>query len=122
MDRVLDVLTIFSLVLFAMVLLSVRREHIRVEYSVSWLAAAIVLLIFSRSGGLLMRLAAWLGVSDIASAVLMVSGAVFVIVLYRLSLLLSHLKDSNTALTQRLAILEFRLETLDEKAKAAAGN
>ncbi len=45
----------------------------------------------------------------------MVAGAVFLIVLYRFSLIISRLKDSNIALMQRVAILEFRLTALDRK-------
>ncbi len=119
MDRMLDVMTIFSLVLAALVLLSVRRAHIRVEYSVSWLLAAVALLIVSRSRDLVSRIPAWLGVSDAAIAVLIVSGAVFVVVLYRLSMIISHLKDSNIALIQKVAILEFNMESLHEKDQAA---
>jgi hypothetical protein len=43
------------------------------------------------------------------------------VVLYRSSLLISDLKDANIALAQRVAILEYRLESLDEKVKEAAG-
>jgi hypothetical protein len=118
MDRMLNVMTVFSILLLGLVLASVRRAHIRVEYSVSWLAAALVLLVLSRWQGLLNRIAAFLGASDAPLALLMTAGAVFLIVLYRLSLMISHLKDSNIALVQRVAILEFRLECLDEKTKA----
>ena len=119
MERMLDVMTIFSLLLLALVLVSVRRAHIRVEYSVSWLVAAVVLLIVSRARGLLALLTRWLGVSDAAIAIVTIAGGVFLIVLYRMSLLLSNLKDTNIALVQRVAILEFHVESLDEKAKAA---
>jgi hypothetical protein len=120
MDRMLNVMTVFSILLLGLVLASVRRAHIRVEYSVSWLAAALVLLILSRWQGLLNRITAWLGMSDASLALLMTAGATFLIVLYRLSLMISHLKDSNIALVQRVAILEFRLERLDEKTKAVS--
>ena len=50
-------------------------------------------------------------------ALLVVTGALFLLVLYRLSMMISSLKDSNIALAQRLAILEFRLES-DEETKA----
>jgi hypothetical protein len=120
MDRMLNVVTVFSVLLLGLVLASVRRAHIRVEYSVSWLAAALVLLILSRWQGLLERITAFLGAPDAALALLMTAGAVFLIVLYRLSLMISHLKDSNIALVQRVAILEFRLECLDEKTKAVS--
>lgn len=122
MDRMLDVMAIFSLLLAGLVLVSVRREHIRVEYSVSWLAAAVALLILSRWQDLVRRIPAWIGVSDAALAMLIVSGGVFVLVLYRLSMIISHLKDSNIALIQKVAILEFNLESLHEKVKTPSAN
>jgi hypothetical protein len=119
MDRMLDVMAIFSLLLAGLVLISVRREHIRVEYSVSWLVAAIALLILSRWQNLVRRIPAWIGVSDAALAMLIVSGGVFVLVLYRLSMIISRLKDSNIALIQKMAILEFNMESLHEKVKTS---
>ena len=120
MDRMLDVMAIFSLLLAGLVLISVRREHIRVEYSVSWLVAAIALLILSRWQDLVRRIPAWIGVSDTALAMLIVSGGVFVLVLYRLSMIISRLKDSNIALIQKMAILEFNMESLHEKVKTSS--
>ncbi len=119
MDRMLDVMAIFSLLLAGLVLVSVRREHIRVEYSVSWLVAAIALLILSRWQDLVRRIPAWIGVSDAALAMFIVSGGVFVLVLYRLSMIISRLKDSNIALIQKMAILEFNMESLHEKVKTS---
>jgi hypothetical protein len=125
MDRLLNVMTIFSALLIGLVLTSVRRAHIRVEYSVSWLVAGLVILALSRSRAALGWIAGLLGVTQTGPAaapfaLLMVTGTLFMIVLYRFSLRISSLKDSNIALAQRVAILEFRLESLDEKAKAAA--
>lgn len=119
MDRMLDVMAIFSLLLAGLVLISVRREHIRVEYSVSWLAAAVALLLLSRWRDLVAHIPAWIGVSDAALGVLIVSCGVFVLVLYRLSMIISHLKDSNIALIQKVAILEFNMESLHEKVKTS---
>ena len=48
MDRLLNVLAVFSVAMILAVLASVRRAHIRVEYSVSWLLAALALLGLSR--------------------------------------------------------------------------
>jgi len=110
------------LLLIGLVLSSVRRAHIRVEYSVSWLLAALVLLLLSRWRTLLDWIAAALGVGGSPLALLMLAGAVFLVVLYRFSLIISRLKDSNIALAQRVAILEFHLESLDEKTKAIAGD
>jgi hypothetical protein len=120
MDRFLNVISIFSILLIGVVLASVRREHIRVEYSVSWLLAALVLLVLSRWPALEQWIGAFLGVNDAPLALLMLAGAVFLFVLYRLSLIISNLKDSNIALAQRVAILEYRIESSDEKNQIAA--
>ena len=117
MDRLLDVMTIFAILLAALVLLSVRRAHIRVEYSVAWLAAALVLLVLSRWRALQNWIASIVGVNDAALAMLMAGGAIFLVVLYRFSLMISDLKDSNIALTQRIAILEFKLSSLGPELK-----
>ena len=122
MDRLLNVITLFSVLLIGLVLGSVRRAHIRAEYSVSWLVAALFLLVLSRWRALQDWLGSALGLKDATLALLLVTGAVFLVVLYRFSLIISHLKDSNIALMQRVAILEFHLTNLDEKSKASAGN
>ncbi len=111
-------MTGFSVLLIVIVLLSVRRAHIRVEYSVSWLVAALVLLALSQWRGLLDRIAGIMGLENAPLALLVMTGALFLLVLYRLSMMISSLKDANIALAQRLAILEFRLES-HEEAKTA---
>jgi hypothetical protein len=115
MDRLFDVVAIFSLVLIVWVLSSVRRAHIRVEYSVSWLLAGAVLLILARWRTLDDWMASTLGISDSFIALAMIAGAAFLVVLYRLSLRISGLKDSSITLAQQVAILEYKLEALNEK-------
>ena len=115
MNQLFNVVTLFSVALILWVLFSVRREHIRVEYSVSWLLAGAVLLVLARWQTLDERIAAALGTSDSFIALAMIAGAAFLVVLYRLSLRISGLKDSSITLAQQVAILEFRLEALNEK-------
>jgi hypothetical protein len=119
MERLLDVLAVLSLAMIVTVLASVRRAHIRVEYSVSWLLAGVALLGLSRSPAALQWIGTLVGAAEPATALLMAAGVIFLVVLFRLSLRISGLKDANIALTQRIAILEYRLETIDEKVKAS---
>ena len=115
MDRLLNVTTVLSLALMLVVLFSVRRSHIRVEYSVSWLTAGFVLLVLSRSHRLLNWVTDFLGVADSPLTLIMLVFAVFLIVFYRFSMIISNLKDANIALTQRLAIVEFQLHNGHER-------
>ena len=114
MDGFLNVITVFSVVLFVMVMFSVRRQHIRVEYSVAWLMAAALLLLASRNRTLLTWLAGLLEVDDPALALMLFTFFVFLFVFWRFSVRISDLKDANIALAQRLAILEYQLRSHHE--------
>jgi hypothetical protein len=113
-DRLLNVMTGLSLTLIVLVLRSVRRAHIRVEYSVSWLGAAVTLLVLSRSDWALERIARLLGIDDPPLALLLIVGCLFLIVFYRFSIVMSDLKDANISLAQRVAILEYHLRSSHE--------
>ena len=115
MDRPLLVLGGFSVLLFVLVLTAVRREHIRVEYSVSWLVAATILILISFNRGLVLWLAEVMGISEPPLVMLVFMFGVFLVVLYRFSLRISELKDNNIAMAQRLAILEYQYKSTHEE-------
>ncbi|MEJ5368835.1 MAG: DUF2304 family protein [Bryobacteraceae bacterium] len=112
----LDILAILSVLLLLVVLRAIRREHIRVEHSVSWLAAALALIVLSRLGPQLEAAAGALGVRDPFLLLLFLILIVFLGVFYRFSRIVSELKDMNITLTQRVAILEFLLREKDGSA------
>ena len=115
MERLLTAMTILSIVLMVVILFSVRRSHIRPEYSVSWLGASIILLILSRSHSMLNWIAEKLGLTYPPLALILLVFCVFLVVSYRFSVIISDLKDANIAMAQRLAIVEFQLQSLNEK-------
>ena len=112
MDRLLNVTTVLSVVLLLIVLISVRRAHIRVEYSVSWLLAALSMLLLSRSRPVLDYITAHTGIPDTPLTLFLISGSLFLIMFFRFSIIISHLRDDNIALAQRVAILEYHIQSL----------
>jgi hypothetical protein len=112
MDRLLNVTTGLSVILLVMVLISVRRAHIRVEYSVSWLLAAAAMLILSRARPLLDAVRRLIGLPDSPLTLFLLAGGVFLIMFFRFSVIISNLRDDNIALAQRVAILEYHLQNL----------
>jgi hypothetical protein len=112
MEHLLNVATVTSVLLLILVLVSVRRAHIRVEYSVSWLAAAVVLLFLSRASFLMQAAERILGVSSAPLALMMIAAAVFLLIFFRFSVIVSHLRDDNIALAQRVAILEYHIQSI----------
>lgn len=117
MEAILNVTSTFSVLLLILVLVSVRRAHIRVEYSVSWLAAAGALLVLSRSGVLLEALARMFGFPNAAATLLLIASAVFLLIFFRFSVIVSHLRDDNIALAQRVAILEYHIQSIRDDGK-----
>jgi hypothetical protein len=114
MDRLLNVTTVLSVVLLVMVLISVRRAHIRVEYSVSWLFASAVMLVLSRARPVLEYITSHTGIPDTPLTLFLIAGSVFLIMFFRFSVIISHLRDDNIALAQRVAILEFHIRSLSK--------
>jgi hypothetical protein len=112
MDRLLNVTTGLSVILLIMVLVSVRRAHIRVEYSVTWLLGAAAMLVLSRSRPALDLLRVLTGLPDTPLTLFLIGAAVLLIMFFRFSVILSHLRDDNIALAQRVAILEYHIESL----------
>src|ERR1700746_3061494 len=118
MHRLLKVTTVLSIVLLIVVLASVRRAHIRVEYSVSWLLAAAAMLILSRNYNALEVVRHWVGLPDTPLTLFLFVGAVFLLMFFRFSVIISHLRDDNIALAQRLAMLGFHLGQVNKSSGA----
>jgi len=117
MQSLLHVTTVLSIVLIVMILFSVRRAHIRVEYSVSWLLAATAMLLLSLARPVLDFITKRAGIPDTPLTLFLIAGSIFLIMFFRFSVIISHLRDDNIALAQRVAILEYHLHSIntDEK-------
>ncbi len=114
MDHLLNVTAVLSVLLLAIVLLSLRRAHIRPEYSMSWLLASVVMLVLSRERSVLEFVRLHTGVPDTPLTLFLMAGSVFLVIFFRFSIIISHLRDDNIALAQRLAILEYHIQRLRE--------
>lgn len=115
MDRLLNLTAGLSVLLMLLVLTSIRRAHIRVEYSVSWLLAAFALFVLSLSRRWLELTAHHLGIVYPPLVLMLLAGCVFVLIFFRFSVIISKLKDDNIALAQKVAILEYRIQAISDR-------
>lgn len=95
-------------------LVSLRREHIRPEYSVSWLAVGAVLTGMALFPNLAKRFSAILGLEP-QTFFLILGGALISALVFGISRVVSRLRDENVLLAQKIAILEFRIEGLPQE-------
>jgi hypothetical protein len=80
------------------------------------MVAALVLLALSVMPGVLAGVARLTGIAELSTALLYLIMLVFLGVFYRFSAVISDLKDTNIALVQKVAILEYEIRALHEKA------
>jgi len=106
--------TIAAILLLLGVLELVRRRRLREKYALLWIVTALVVLVLSVWRGAVTAIAGYLGVSY-GPAVIFAVGAVFVlVVLLHYSTVISALTDRSVLLAQRIAILEQRIDALEE--------
>lgn len=127
MERIRIAAVVFALLLLVQIIRAVRREHIRVEYSMAWFGAALLLLALSLSQTALDWLSSVLGVDDPAFILLFVAGILFLFTFFRFSVQVSELKDHNIVLSQKVGLLDWEIkrqaaEIEQMKAQAQEGN
>jgi hypothetical protein len=108
-ERIRIAAAAFALLLLLQIIRSVRREHIRVEYSMTWFAAALGLLALSVSDTALEWLSSLLGVEDLSFTLLLLAGVLFLFTFFRFSVEVSTLKDHNILVSQKVGLLEWQL-------------
>ena len=109
-----SVFFLVGLLTVAGTLVSLRRQHIRAEYSVSWLVVGIILTGLAEFPRLLNGVARSLGL-DPETCLLMVGGTLISALVFEISHLVSRLRDENVILAQRIAILEYQLEEFSKR-------
>lgn len=102
----------------AFVLELVRRRKLKEEYSLLWLATAIVLIILSVSRPLLDVLANLVGIFYPPSALFLVAMVFVLFILLHFSTVITRLTQENKENAQQLAILRWQIEQT-QKALAA---
>lgn len=96
----------------------VRRRKLREEYSLLWLATAVVLIVLSVSRPLLDVLANLVGIFYPPSALFLVAMVFVLFILLHFSTVLTRLTQENKENAQQIALLRWQLEQT-QKALAA---
>ncbi len=102
-----------SIVIFAVIIELIRSGRLRERYALLWLATAGVILVFGLWKDLLNELAGVLGIAYPPNALFVLAMGFMLLLLLHYSTVISRLSDRTTTLTQRIAILEERIRSLE---------
>ena len=100
--------------IFFTVIELIRRDHLKERYSLIWLAASIVLIVFSTWRGLLHFIALRLGIYYPPSFLFLLAIAFLLVLLLHFSTVISSQSDQNKRLAQEIGILRSRIDRLEE--------
>jgi hypothetical protein len=111
-------LTVLSLLgsagLFLFVLELVRRRRLKEKYSLIWLFAALCLLLFAVSKGMMDRLSAMMGIYYSPSAFFLLAFIFMMLIALQFSVVISRLSERNKVLAQDMALLKLRVEEMEK--------
>lgn len=107
MDRTILLALIASIAGLLLVIELVRRRKLREDYSLVWLATAVVILLLTLSKPVYDQIAAFAGVVTYPPALLFAVAILFVlIILLHYATVLTKLSGENKRLAQELALLQ----------------
>jgi hypothetical protein len=106
--------------LFIVILELVRRKKFREELSLIWLMIGIGFILSSFADRIIDPLAFRLGISYPPALVFMLIFFLLVFAMLYFSLVVSDLKSKNKELSQKMALLEYRVSKLTQEETSAA--
>ncbi len=110
-----------SITVLIIVLELIRRGRLKERYSLLWLLASVVLLVFSASRALLERVSSLLGIFYPPSLLFIIAFLFLLLITLHFSVAISGLSEKNKELAQELALLRHEMEERLGKVVGAEG-
>ncbi len=115
MELVQAAAIIASAAIFLAVIDLIRRNLLKERYSLIWLVASVVLMVFSVWRGLLHFIAAVVGVYYPPSFLFLLAICFLLVLLLHFSVVLSALSERNNRLAQEVGMLKTAVRSLQDK-------
>ena len=121
-SRVQILAVIISLLVILLVVHLIRRKQLRVEYSIVWLFGSSLLIFFSVWRDFLDIVADFLGIFYAPALLLLIAILVGTLGFLHFSVKMSMQAEYNKKMTQRVALLQQRVEELSNTKSPGAGS
>lgn len=121
MNLTLRILIFLSgLSLFLIIFRLLRRRRFREELSILWLLISITLGLGSVADLVIDPLAFMLGINYPPALIFLIFFFIVVLTMFYFSIVVSDLKSKNKELSQKLALMEYKIRELKNRVKDAA--
>jgi hypothetical protein len=106
LNRISVIAVLASAILLLYILEMVRRRKLREEYSILWLAGAVIMLVFSLKRDWLVRISDAAGIYYPPSFLFLISMFFVLLILIHFSITISKLYQMNKRMAQEIALLK----------------
>jgi hypothetical protein len=106
LNRISVIAVLASSILLLYILEMVRRRKLREEYSILWLAGAVIMLVFSLKRDWLVRVSDAAGIYYPPSFLFLISVFFILLILIHFSIAISKLYHMNKRMAQEIALLK----------------
>ena len=110
------VLAVGVLLFYALLVYMLARHALILKYTIIWMAAGLVLVVFLLFPETVLKVSDLIGVTNPVNAVFLMFAGVAIMLLLSLTSIVSQLSSRARRLTQSVALLEKRVRELEETA------
>jgi hypothetical protein len=108
MDNVQIIAILGSAVLLVIIIDLIRRGGLKEKYSLLWITASVVILLFCVWRDLLHIVSAWLGIFYPPSFIFLLAFIFLTFIILHFSVVISSLSEANKRLAQEIAFLKMK--------------
>lgn len=114
MNYILQIfLTVCVLVFLAVIVYYLAKKRLNLKYSLVWLGAGVGMLVFAIFPQLAEVIGGWVGIAAPVNTVFLFAGMFMLLIIFTLTIIVSHMNNRIYRLTQMQAILEKRVRELE---------
>lgn len=118
MNLILQIFLIVCVLLFLIIIIYyLAKKKLNLKYSLTWLAAGLGLLILAIFPQLVEVIGSWVGIAAPVNTVFLFAGMFMLLIIFTLTMIVSHMNSRIYRLTQMQALLEKRVRELEGKEK-----
>lgn len=115
MNLVLQIFLIVCVLIFLCIIIYyLAKKKLNLKYSLTWLAAGIVMLIFGIFPQLVTIIGSTIGIISEVNTVFLFAGMFMLLIIFTLTIIVSHMNNRIYRLTQMQALLEKRVRELED--------
>lgn len=119
MNIVLQIFLIVCVLIFlAIIIHFLAKNKLNLKYSLTWLAAGIGMLILAIFPDLVTIIGSWVGIAAPVNTVFLFAGMFMLLIIFTLTMIVSHMNKRIYRLTQMQALLEKRVRELENSQKS----